>query len=237
MEWIETCLKCGLLREWIVEWLSSQHLKILESTKNYLQLGKLNDESLNFLLMSYLKKEQAKTTVVNTILENYFNRKGYSPIGYFQKPDLIPLKEVWEKHHHRLKGMKIDKITSIHNLIATTVTSPRGTKREGEQPKTATRPKKSLGDFNCVSLNLTGDAFKSDKNIDAEMLDVRLSVLSNELQQKNRRIELLKEELQELEELKAKRSQEDQALNEETMLDIVLLKSRMKSKRERHMHQ
>ena len=86
-------------------------------------------------------------------------------------------------------------------------------------------------------MNLTGNAFQGEKNGDLEMLNVRLSVLSNELQQKNKRIELLREELQELEDLKAKRIQEDQALNEETMLDIVLLKSRMKSKREKHLHQ
>lgn len=86
-------------------------------------------------------------------------------------------------------------------------------------------------------MNLTGNAFQGEKNGNLEMLNVRLSVLSNELQQKNKRIELLREELQELEDLKAKRVQEDQALNEETMLDIVLLKSRMKSKREKHLHQ
>jgi hypothetical protein len=44
------------MREWLVEWLSQQKLKPLESTKNYLQLSKLSDFSLNFILLEYLKK-------------------------------------------------------------------------------------------------------------------------------------------------------------------------------------
>lgn len=139
-----------------MEWLSSQHLKVLETTKNYLQLGKLSDESLNYILLEYIKRDYAKPAVVNTILENYFNRKSHSPLQYLQSPNLAPLKKVWEQHHHKLRPTKLEKITSIHNLVATTVTSPPAR----EERTSGADVSKGIGSYNCVSVQLTSQLFR-----------------------------------------------------------------------------
>lgn len=51
MEWIDVCLRRGLAVDWLIKWLTAQDLRILESTKNYLQLGKMSDYSINFILL------------------------------------------------------------------------------------------------------------------------------------------------------------------------------------------
>ena len=63
---------------------------------------------------------------------------------------------------------------------------------------------------------------------------MRISVLSNQLEQKDRKIEMLKEQLRELEELRAKKMIEEEASDEQSMVDIALLKSRMRSRKEKH---
>ena len=61
-------------------------LKVLESSKNYLQLGKISDESLNTLLMAFIDTHSEREhNVINHILENYFNRKSYRPSDYFDR--------------------------------------------------------------------------------------------------------------------------------------------------------
>jgi hypothetical protein len=126
LEWIDVFLRHGLLREWLVEWLGVQKLRILESTKNYLQLGKMSDESLNFILLDFLKRHPEHSPVANTVLENYLNRKGHSPNNYLQPPHLAPLKALWDHHHYRFKALRLDKVNSINHLMATTsTTSPR----------------------------------------------------------------------------------------------------------------
>ena len=62
---------------------------------------------------------------------------------------------------------------------------------------------------------------------------MRISVLSNQLEQKDRKIEMLKEQLRELEELRAKKMIEEEASDEQSMVDIALLKSRMRSRKEK----
>ena len=39
--------------------------------------------------------------MVNHILENYFNRKGYRPADYFARYALRPLLNIWEKYHQK----------------------------------------------------------------------------------------------------------------------------------------
>jgi hypothetical protein len=46
-----------------------------------------------------------------------------------------------------------------------------------------------------VSVQLTSQAFRQEKMSDPYMLDIKLSVLANELDQKNKRIRQLKQEL------------------------------------------
>lgn len=89
--------------------------------------------------------------VVNTVLENYFNRKGHSPNQYFKSSQLSPLKSIWDEHHHRFKGIRLEKINSINNLTKTAITSPRGMDGEIKEPQTATRMRKSVA--NCMNLN------------------------------------------------------------------------------------
>ena len=103
LEWVDVCIRIGILKEWIVDWLTQQKLKPLESTKNYLQLSKLSDFSLNYILLEFIGKEKNSDLVVNVIMENYFNRKGYSPHEYLQKAELAPLNKIWESFHYRLK--------------------------------------------------------------------------------------------------------------------------------------
>lgn len=81
------------MKEFICQVYYSNHLKALESSKNYLQLGKLSAGNLNYLLLNYLSKEPNKARkTVNTILENYFNRKSIRPADYLDQQELAPLK-------------------------------------------------------------------------------------------------------------------------------------------------
>ena len=84
IEWIDVFIRHGLLREWLIDWLGKQQLRLLESTKNYLQLGKMTDFTINYILLRILEKQPELASSVNTVLENYFNRKGHSPNIYFQ---------------------------------------------------------------------------------------------------------------------------------------------------------
>lgn len=82
---IEFCLKNNLIKEYICEVHFSTKLKTLESSKNYLQLGKLSKEHLNYLLLRYLARgEPDAPKTINTILENYINRKSYRPAEYLE---------------------------------------------------------------------------------------------------------------------------------------------------------
>lgn len=60
-------------------------LKILESSKNYLQLNKLSEATLSSLLLDFhaLKVEKGDQ-IINHIMENYFNRKNIRPGVYFR---------------------------------------------------------------------------------------------------------------------------------------------------------
>lgn len=51
VEMVEFCVRTGVLREYLLEHLFSTKLKVLESSKNYLQLGKLSDPTLNAVLL------------------------------------------------------------------------------------------------------------------------------------------------------------------------------------------
>ena len=46
----------------------------------------MSDFSINLILLEFLKKKPELSPVANTIMENYFNRKGHSPNIYFQSP-------------------------------------------------------------------------------------------------------------------------------------------------------
>jgi len=76
---------------------------VLASTKNYLQLNKLSQNTLNNLLLEYseLKGEQADSTI-NSIIENYLGRNDLRPNDYFIQPNLEPLLIIWEKFHHSI---------------------------------------------------------------------------------------------------------------------------------------
>lgn len=83
IEMLEVCLRNNIVKEYICHLHFQNSLRTLESSKNYLQLGKLSPESLNYLLLNYLNKEGlAAAKTINTILENYFNRKSIRPADY-----------------------------------------------------------------------------------------------------------------------------------------------------------
>jgi hypothetical protein len=117
VEMVEFCVRTGVLREEVMELHFAGRLKVLESSKNYLQLGKLSDGTLNRLLLEFAAREgEGGEGVVNHILENYFNRKSYRPVDYFNDASLAPLRAIWEKFHHKVSVRRLEKTTSIQEL-------------------------------------------------------------------------------------------------------------------------
>ena len=61
-------------------------LRMLESSKSYLQLGRVSNESFNCLLLAFIKSNGNDNKVVNSVMENYFNRNNIKPLTYLQAP-------------------------------------------------------------------------------------------------------------------------------------------------------
>jgi hypothetical protein len=102
-ELIEFCFNHHILEREIREHHFNLKLATLASTKNYLQLNKITQNTLNTLLLEYsqLKGEEADQTI-NSIIENYLGRNSLRPNDYFSQPGLEPLLGIWEKYHHTL---------------------------------------------------------------------------------------------------------------------------------------
>ena len=86
----------------------------------------------------------------------------------------------------------------------------------------------SLAHYSSVSADITSDLFRNSS--EEGQLDMKIGVLSKQLEQKNQKIEALREELFQLEEMKRKNIVEEVNI-QEVMVDVMGLKSRMKSKK------
>lgn len=88
-------------------------LKILESSKNYLQLNKLSETTLASLLLDFhnLKVEKGDQ-IINHIMENYFNRKNIRPAIFFANEQYDELRKIWETYHHKITTMNIELTTA-----------------------------------------------------------------------------------------------------------------------------
>lgn len=94
-------------------------LTSLSSNKNYLQLGKITSHYLNELLLQYCKIEgKIGEKTINTILENYFNRKGIRPAEYLENVELEPLKLIWEDFHHKIHS-RVTPLTQTYPMNCT----------------------------------------------------------------------------------------------------------------------
>lgn len=110
IQMLEFCLKNSIIKDFICQIHLQNKLQELQSSKNYLQLGKLSKDHLNQLLLSYLALEGSKAAkTINTILENYINRKSYRPADYLQEEKLQPLKTIWEDFHHKISAARAFK--------------------------------------------------------------------------------------------------------------------------------
>ena len=60
---------------------------MLSSSKNYLQLSKITQETLNGLLLGFIENNERDITdpIINSILENYFGRNDIRANDYFTK--------------------------------------------------------------------------------------------------------------------------------------------------------
>jgi hypothetical protein len=75
-------------------------LKLLEDTRNYLQLSKISPEAFNVIVQEFWNRfGESEGKVINNVLENYFNRNNVKPLIYLRShlPKLLPL---WLKYHH-----------------------------------------------------------------------------------------------------------------------------------------
>jgi hypothetical protein len=167
-----------VLKQYVCLYHFENGLKALESTKNYLQLGKLSEDSLNYLLAEYLRMQgETAEPVINHILENYFNRKSLRPADYFLPPALAPLRAIWEKYHHKLT-LRAPRPDPTPSLAATQ-------RREADTP-TKMHKLNSL----CLAASTLGTdngLFKSENIQDDALLDLRLQSLAKELEQKSRK--------------------------------------------------
>lgn len=60
-------------------------LRVLEDSKNYLQLSKIENQTFNILLLSFLQRHgDSYSKTLNNVMENYFNRKAIKPIVYLK---------------------------------------------------------------------------------------------------------------------------------------------------------
>lgn len=82
----------------------SSNLSVLSSSKNYLQLSKISQGTLNKLLLGFIEVNDPTLAdpIINSILENYLGRNELRPNDFFVKPELEPLQMIWEKYHHSI---------------------------------------------------------------------------------------------------------------------------------------
>jgi hypothetical protein len=92
--------KYGLCWEKVLELHMQNKLRLLEDTRNYLQLSKVSPTTFNVLIGEFWTRfGEAESKVLNNVLENYLNRNNLKPLIYLRAnlPKLLPL---WLKYHH-----------------------------------------------------------------------------------------------------------------------------------------
>jgi hypothetical protein len=83
---LEFCIQNDVLKEGFKNYHFDSKLKILESSKNYLQLNKLSQITLaNLLLDFHVLKVDKGDQIISHIMENYFNRKNIRPALFFNQ--------------------------------------------------------------------------------------------------------------------------------------------------------
>lgn len=116
--------------------------------------------------------------VVNHILENYFNRKSYRPADYFVSPELSPLRQIWEKFHHKVlirQQSKLEKACSTQEIKETVpiVMSTRHSNTVGSKfGRLANLPA-----ISTQSVNLTSNMVHPEMG-EEESIDLRIQNLS-----------------------------------------------------------
>jgi hypothetical protein len=76
-------------------------LALIENTRCYLQLGKIENDTFNALLTAYIDRGVDKNDkILNNVMENYFNRKNIKAIPYLQSHNLTLLLKIWMNYHH-----------------------------------------------------------------------------------------------------------------------------------------
>lgn len=212
IELTDFCLEKGVCRAEALQFHLEGGLKVFESSKNYLQLGKISDESLNTLLLAFLDtRGEPAHNVVNHILENYFNRKSYRPTDYFSRYPIAALESVWEKYHQKTPirfTRPLEKTVSAYDL------------KESATYRSQIQTQKQIS--NLRSTNIASQIFTTGSKASEEnKLDYKLQTLMRELDIKNKRIEVLRQELKDLLLLKEERSRHGDDGDEDSFAESV----------------
>jgi hypothetical protein len=101
LEFLELSYKFKFLWTEVLGLHMENKLRLLEESKNYLQLAKIEDETFNVVLLEFLSRYgEGECKILNNVMENYFNRKSIKPMVYLRNPALSRLMQVWLKYHH-----------------------------------------------------------------------------------------------------------------------------------------
>lgn len=175
----------NLIRKYIIDLHHQQQLRTLTNSKNYLQLGKLSPPHLNSLLLTYLSNNSPDAAnTVNTVLENYLNRKALRPADYLADPQLLPLKILWEQFHHKLDRKTMTRMNPVP-----------------ETGKAKLNKLTTMPTFTMESLNLGMALVKSDSATQPQLLNLRIRLLEGENRKRDHTIRRLQQEIDSLQAL------------------------------------
>lgn len=85
-------------------------LRVLQDSKNYLQLNKITPDTFTSLTTQFSSIcSESDWPILNTIMENYFNRIGIKAVSYFQSNNCNKLAQIWSKFHHMMSVDPMDR--------------------------------------------------------------------------------------------------------------------------------
>lgn len=180
LEILEFCFQNELLLHELKAFHFENNLRALEESRNFLQLNKISLTTLIPILLEFsvFENSQASNSIINNIMENYFNRNNIRAADFFEDNDVEPLQIIWEQFHHTLqiydrKPIKTKSSDSLYNP---------------HEESNAFAPKRS---------SLTLQQTKKDEKLLDEKKQ-RIFALEKEIENRNKLIEKLNKELQEI---------------------------------------